>query len=194
MASPVESNQVLAHPENAQISIAVGGSALVVLNKNSKATNDYTNPWLAAGGSGSNAANIVMVPTNFASYLDLYHIWGDANSPTTAPIVRVWGRLRRTAFKGADCVQPYDVNQTVFPNTDDWWVPLIDPSPPTGASNNYELDMGTTAIGAYAAGGTGILLSAGRKIFCAGTEKIMVLVRTAGDQTEAGVIAGHFIR
>ncbi len=194
MASPLVYNDIVCDPSNEGISISVGGSPLIVLNRNSKAANTYADPWAEAAGSDSNGANVIIVPCNYASYLDLYHIWGNANSPSTAPVVRVWGKLRNRNAGGQDQYSPYDVNQTVFPNSADWWVPLLDPSPPEAATNAYELDMGTANVGTYAAGGTGILLSVPRKVFCGGVERIMVLVQTAGNQTEAGVIAGHFIR
>lgn len=199
MASPILFNQILPHPDNTQVSIAVGGSGLVVLNKNSKTPqSDAEQPWNVQAGTDATGANVVIVPTNFASYLDLYHIWGDANNPTASPIVRVWGLLRQVSNSVHDRLMPYDVNQTVFPNAVNWWVPLLDPTPPTGATNAYEIEIGGGPIQSFPSGltegGTGIRISAPRKVFCAGVERVMVLVQTEADQTEAGLIAGHFIR
>lgn len=208
------------------ISIASPGSSIFVANSDAKtAQADPLDPWAVVAGDDAEGATVVRIPVGAASYLDLYHAWSvpDAASvedPTTAPVVRVYGRTKESGkVTSGERLYPFDIDADNWPSLDEFWKPLVDPSPPSGAANNYEIELGNTPnyhynvppvipSGSGSASGSGsgsgspsspedrvFRVSELRKVQIVGCEEIIVVIETAaaGHDGES-MILGQLIR
>lgn len=201
MAAIVRFNNVCPDLSNEGVGISISASGIVVLNKNSKVGNaEYDDPWKLENGDDANGANVVVIPTQFATYLDLYHVWsvaGGTADPTTSPTIRVYGKLKRPFTGEGDHLWPYDVNSTAFGNNVDWWKLLEDPSPPAiyDGENPYELTFGLTRQYECGLNSKLFAVSPLRKVFVGGTTEIVVPIQIASaGHTGTSMIVGHLIR
>lgn len=205
---PTEEFKGMRRQGGSAISLWAAGSAAMVANLNTLATNkdqDACDPWaLAAGepdevssaalssadeGTALNHANIRILPAGRFSYVHLYHVRDD-NSNITEPKIQVFGRCPAPE-KGTPDLRafPADDDSDDFPDVSDWWMSLIDPD-----EANASMQFSGT-IGQYGEASVAediFYMTKPITLYLQGARDILVGVETVGAGYTAGLVVAVF--